>query len=293
MSRIAVTGAAGHLGGQVVRLLADQAAADVVALSRRPILVAPPVTARTADYADRNALRHALADVNTLVFISSDGEGTRVLAHHLNVVSAARDCGVDHIVVLSGVDADVESPFCYAVTNGYTEQAIRNTGCGFSIARASIYTEFFRHFLLPAGITGEIRLPADDGRIGLVAKSDVGRCLAALAHSAPTGRCHEITGPAALDTTAIAATVAQAWGRPVAYRPISAAKYLAQLAGTEDPWWAYAYTSMFASIREHRWDRVTTEVQHLTGRAPRPLGELLHRTASSVDVTTPPRATAE
>src|SRR5215210_878543 len=183
--------------------------------------------------AEGGALRNGLADVDTLVFISSDGEGARVLAHHLNVVAAARACGVTHIVALSGVDADVDSPFCYAVTNGFTEQAIRESGCGFCIVRASIFAEFFRHFLLPARTTGQLSVPAGDGRIGLVSKGDVGRCLAALARCGQTGRCHEATGPAALDAAAIAATAAQAWVRPVVYRPISAAAYMAQTAGTE------------------------------------------------------------
>ena len=232
-----MTGASGNLGGQVVQLLAEQTEADVVALSRRPTAVPPRVIARIADYADGGALRNGLADVDTLVFISSDGEGTRVLADHLNVVAAARDCGVAHIVAVSGVDADVDSPFCYAITNGLTEQANRESGCGFSIVRASIFAEFFRHFLLPARTTGQLSVPAGDGRIGLVSKGDVGRCLAALARCGPTGRCHEVTGPAALDAAAIAATAAQAWVRPVAYRPISAAAYMAQAAATEDPWW--------------------------------------------------------
>jgi hypothetical protein len=32
---------------------------------------------------------------------------------------------------------------------------------------------------------------------------------------------------------------------------------------------------MFASIREHRWERVTAEVEHLTGRAPLTLADVL------------------
>ena len=93
MSRIAVTGASESLGGQVVRLLAEHTDGDVVALSRRPTAVPPRVTARIADYADDGALRNGLADVDTLVFITSDGEGTRVLTHHLNVVAAAAPVG--------------------------------------------------------------------------------------------------------------------------------------------------------------------------------------------------------
>ena len=141
--------------------------------------------------------------------------------------------------------------------------------------RASIFAEFFRRFLLPARTTGEVSLPTEDGRIGLVSKSDVARCLAALASSGPTGRCHEVTGPAALDTPALAATAAEAWGRSVTHRSISATAHFAQLVASEEPWWAYAYTSLFASIREQRWDRVTNEVERLTGRPARPFSEIL------------------
>ncbi len=281
--RIAVTGAAGSLGRQVVHLLAEQTTAEVVALTRRHVPVPSRAVVVVADYDDRDALSRALTDVDTLVFISSDGEGTRVLAHHLNIVAAARDGGVAHIVALSGIDADIDSPFCYAITNGLTEQVIRDSGCGFSIARASIFTEFFAHFILPARTTGQLRLSTGGGRISLVSKADVGHCLAALAQTTPTGRCHDLTGPVALDAAGIATTAAQAWNRPVVHRLVTPAEHMAELAAVEDPWWTYAYTSMFVSIREHRWDRVTGDVAHLIGRPPRTLLEILTAPRSSDD----------
>lgn len=198
-----------------------------------------------------------------------------MLTYHQNLVAAARDGGVQHIVALSGVDAEVGSPFCYAITNGFTEQLVRDSGCGFPIVRASIFAGFLGHFLLPLRTTGRLRLPIADGRVGLVSRTDVGRCLAVLAGAAPTGRCHEVTGPEALDGATLADAAAQAWNRPVIDQPISAAEHAAELAAPEEPWWAYAYSSMFASIREQRWDSVTTEVKELTGRAPRSLSEVL------------------
>jgi uncharacterized protein YbjT (DUF2867 family) len=49
--------------------------------------VAPTVV---ADYADVAALRAALSGVDTLVFVSSDGEAAKVLVHHENVVRVGR-----------------------------------------------------------------------------------------------------------------------------------------------------------------------------------------------------------
>src|SRR5262249_49624111 len=123
--RIAVTGASGRIGGQVARLLAAEQSHQVVALSRRGLLPGrwpPRVSARAADYADPQALGAALRDVDTLVFVSSDGPVAQVMVHHQNVIRAARDSGVAHIVALSGLDADLSSAFCYAVSYGYTER---------------------------------------------------------------------------------------------------------------------------------------------------------------------------
>jgi NAD(P)H dehydrogenase (quinone) len=274
--RIAVTGASGAIGSQVVHLLGADPGCQVVALSRsRPAL--PDNVAWTGiDYADPDGLRTALRDVDTLVFVSSDGPVAQVIVHHKNVIDAAVDSGVGRIVALSGLDADPGSPFCYAVSYGHTEQLLRDSGCAFSIVRASIYGEFFMGFLRKARASGELRIPAGAGRISLVSRADVGRCLAALAVAAPTGRHQDITGPESLDAATIASLAAQRWDTPINYVDVSPAEYCVELAqGGSDPWWTYAFSSMFESIREHRWEAVSTDVDRLTGRAAVPFRDLL------------------
>jgi len=146
-----------------------------------------------------------LRDVDTLVFVSSDGPVAQVMVHHQNVIRAAGASGVARIVALSGLGADLSSPFCYAVSYGYTERLLAESRCSVSIARASIYGEFFAGFLARARASGQLRLPAADGRISLVSRSDVARCLAALALAPASGRRHDITGPQSLGLEAIAA----------------------------------------------------------------------------------------
>ena len=70
----------------------------------------------------------ALAGIDTLVFVSSDGEAARVVVHHRNVLQAAAECGVGHVVFLSGLDVAADSPFCYAFTNRDAEQLLRASG---------------------------------------------------------------------------------------------------------------------------------------------------------------------
>jgi NAD(P)H dehydrogenase (quinone) len=275
--RIAVTGASGRLGRQIVELLAADGVHDVVAVCRRePDKPPPGATVALADYRDPVALRTAFGNVDTLVFVSSDGETHWLLDHHINVVRAAAESGVGHVVALSSLDADLDSPFCYAVTNRQTELLLEASGCAVSIARASLYTEFFRPWLIAATASGEIRLPAGAGRMSLVSRADVGRAMAALALAGPTGRHHDLTGPDSLGLAAIATIMTEQCRVPVRHVDFTPADYLAELAARgEDAWWLYAYSSMFASIREQRWARTSDDVATLTGRAPTPLRTLL------------------
>jgi NAD(P)H dehydrogenase (quinone) len=130
----------------------------------------------------------------TLVFVSSDGPVAEVMAHHRNVIRAARDSGVARNVALSGLDAGLSSPFCYAAGYGYTEQPLAESRCPASIARASIYSECFLGFLARPRTSGQLRLPAADGRISLVSRADVARYLAPLVVAPASSRHRDITG---------------------------------------------------------------------------------------------------
>jgi NAD(P)H dehydrogenase (quinone) len=120
-----------------------------------------------------------------------------VIVHHRNVVEAATQCQVGHVALLSGLDVDPQSPFCYAYTNGDTERLLRASGRPYSIVRASLFTEFFLSLLrqVSAGDPdGTVALPAAEGRVSLGAREDVARCLAALARGEPTSRHHNVIG---------------------------------------------------------------------------------------------------
>lgn len=246
--KIAVTGSTGRLGNHVVRRLAAPGTHEVIGLTRA-----------TAPYDDAARIRSALSGVDTLVFVSSDGESHKVLLHHQNVLSAAFDARVRHVVLLSGVDADLASPFCYAYTNGYTEKLLLESGMHYSIGRASLFTEFF-HGLFRPSADGVVRLPA--GSVSLVNRLDVADCLAALALLGPTGTHHDLTGPSVSSVADIAESLA------LPYEEVSEEAFAASLAlAGEEPWWVYAYASMFASVRQGRWQSVTDDVDRLKSEA--------------------------
>ena len=65
-------------------------------------------------------------------------------------------------------------------------------------------------------------------------------------------------------------------GTALEYVSITPAEHCAEMAiAGEDPWWMYAYSTMFASIREQRWAAVSDEVRRLTGCLPVSVRETL------------------
>jgi hypothetical protein len=69
-----------------------------------------------------------------------------------------------------------------------------------------------------------------------------------------SGRHYDITGPESLDLATIAASAARQSGTPLEYAGITPSEHWPKMAiVVEDPWWKYAYSTMFASISGQRW----------------------------------------
>jgi NAD(P)H dehydrogenase (quinone) len=277
--RIGVTGANGNIGREILQRLARQSD-DLVAVARRPLEawdvpgVATPRTA-LADYFDRQALAKACQGVDTLVMISSEGPAAVTLMHHRNIIEAAAIAGVENLILLSSLGASIDSPFCYSVTNALTEQLAHDSAMSLTVVRTSLFMEFFLAFPAAANAAGEMRIPAGDGRVSLVGRSDVARSLAVLAVS-PTCATHNITGSESFDMSNFADRCGRAFNKSIKYVDVSPAQYRIEAArAAVDPWWAYAYSTMFDAIRDQAFAEVSSELLDLTAQRAATLSETL------------------
>jgi NAD(P)H dehydrogenase (quinone) len=259
-------------------LLARADPPAVVALTRRPeaIRSTPGLTARHADYEDPASLRAAYAGLETLVFISSDGVAEPMRRHHGNVVAAAVDAGVEHVVYTSIVDVAPDSRFYYSPIHQETEALLAASNMRVCLARTSIFADFFLStWIAPALEHGTLALSAGAGRMSLVTRDDVACGLAAAATAGREGVV-DLTGPAALTAGEIAAITQDATGRPLRYDALEDDEYRRRLAAEEAPGWLIeAFTSMFGSVREGRFAVVSEDIPRLTGEPQRTWAEFL------------------
>ena len=271
MPTYAVTGASGHLGRLAVQELLARGvpAADVVAVVRTrgkaADLADRGVQVRGADYSRPQTLGAALADVDRLLLVSSSEPGRRV-AHHTNVIQAAKAAGASRIVYTSMLNADdTTSPL--AGEHQDTERALGEADVPFTLLRNGWYTENYTDQAAQYREAGEIVGAAGQGRISAASRQDYAAAAAvALLDDEGGNRTYELGGPA-FDLPELARTITAVTGTKVTYRDLPAEEYAAwlQRAGLDEAT-AHFVAALDASIARGDLETSSRDLVHLLRR---------------------------
>jgi NAD(P)H dehydrogenase (quinone) len=225
----AVTGATGHLGRLAITgLLRSTTPDQVVALARDPDraadLAALGVQVRRFDYDEPAGLTGTLAGVERLLLISSDDVERRVEQHRA-VIDAAVAAGVGFVAYTSVLHAD-RNPLSVAPSHLATEAMLRDSGIPHAVLRNGWYIENYLIGAEAAIAHGVLLGSSGDGRISGAARADYADAAAAsLLAGRDAGGVHELAGDDAYTLTDVAAALADASGRSVAYRHLPEADY--------------------------------------------------------------------
>jgi uncharacterized protein YbjT (DUF2867 family) len=210
---IAVTGAAGVLGGEVLQAAA---AADIPtrALVRRPPEhLAAPAEVVAVDLDDPAATGRALSGCETLFLLAGFADMTGLL-------SAAREAGVLRVVLLStGAVEDGDETNAVVAMNASSERAVRASGLQWTILRASGFQSNALRWLPQLASGDVVRDPFPDVPVALVDPADLGAAAVIVLQGGHDGEALRLTGPEALRPAEQVAVVARATGRPMRFEP--------------------------------------------------------------------------
>jgi uncharacterized protein YbjT (DUF2867 family) len=250
MTRVLVTGATGTVGSRVLAQLRE-----------RDVPVRAFARGLGGDFDDAATIRAALDGV-TAVFLAAPN-GPRQLAHETAVIDAAVAAGVQRIVKLSAIGAEVGSPVPFWDCHGRVEADLRACGVSAAILRSSF---FMTNIDVAAP---ELYLPGAGARVAMIDPDDVAAAAAAARCDGATGT-HELTGPASLTFDEVADVLSEVTGRAVGFVPVpdEAAREAMVAQGLPAPA-AAGIVSVFAQLRAGAHERVTGEVRALVGREPR------------------------
>ena len=276
--RIGVSGASGQLGRAVVAGLLERGGGhEVVAISRTPGTVAAPAQVRFGDYNQPDSLAEAYADLDRLLIIpTSDlGRGRRG-TQNVAAIDAAVKGGVGHIVLMSAAGTRREEEPAIGASYWRGEQRLIATAPTWSILRMNYYAEALAQearMSLGRGVLTDLA----ENRVAFVSRDDVAAAAAGLlTGDGHAGAIYNATGPERLSGAERAAVVAEVTGKPMGFVTITEEQLRGGLAGAglpEDV--VTVVASIQASFAAGAFDILTGDVERLSGRAPKPLRQVL------------------
>src|SRR2546427_8055269 len=283
---IVVTGATGHIGSELIRLLSEQNV-SVQALTRDPRR-APPLPGvdwLRGDLRDVQSLQGLLRGANRMFLLTSNSEDMRSL--QVNAIEAARASGIAHVVKASALGASDHSKSPIGKAHYEVERALQESGIPWTILRPHVFMQNFLDVAPTIAREGRIRAASGEGRIPFIDTRDIA-AVAAVALTAPghEGKKYVLTGPEALSYGDVARIIGKAVGRPVEYVAESPEEARERLVRAGAPLWAI--DSMLALSAYQRAGGPTAEisktVEEILGRPPPTFARFVHDYASGFRV---------
>lgn len=276
---ILVTGATGDFGKSTIDFLLKNgiSSTNIVALVRDEEKAAEikskGVALRIGDYDNYNSLIDAFIGVEKLLFVSGSDIFNRG-AQHLNVVKAAKESGVKHIVYTSfqGKNETESSPlWLVAHSHLQTEAWLKESGIDYTILKNTLYMEFVPAFLGEKVIeTGVIYLPAGNGKVGAVLRSEMAEATAAiLASSKHAGKTYRFTNHEAFSYQEVAEYLSEITDKTINYISPTAEEYANTLTKHGVPADFIGLFSSFAVAQaKGELEMVGSDLEQLLGRKP-------------------------
>jgi (4-alkanoyl-5-oxo-2,5-dihydrofuran-3-yl)methyl phosphate reductase len=269
---ILVTGASGKVGGQALRRLVEKGL-KVRAFVRDPAKIEAlglGVEAVQGDLDKPETIPPAMAGVDKVLIVAG---GWDIAGEDANVIAAAQEAGVGHVVLLSslGVEAGVASgPF-----HAPGEEKLRSTGLAWTILRPAFFMAnalMWRDTVVGQGVIYE---PTGAGSHSLVHPADVGDVAGeVLATDGHAGQVYDLTGPEALTSADCAAALSEALGREIRHVDVPEDAFRGGLAqaGVPAPV-ADNLARYYVLVKAGEFAMVTPTVSDLLGRPGRTFRE--------------------
>jgi len=281
---ILVTGATGGLGHETIdALLTNTPATEIAALvrdaSKATDLVQRGVDVRQADYTDYPALVQAFQGIEKVLLVSAVAFSDRV-SQHRNVIDAAKEAGVKHLFYTSiQRSSDFVMP---EVTESdlATETYLKASGLAYTILHNGYYFEGLGYLIGTEVPESEIHVPAGEGKIAFVKRTELAAATAALLISGGhEGQAYTLTGSEAYSFHDVAQELSALAGRPITYQSIEPVPYIAQKVAAGFPDFVATFFAQWGDAAKHGMLAGTDDtVEQLLRRKPTSLREYLKTT---------------
>ncbi|WP_405112664.1 SDR family oxidoreductase [Paenibacillus sp. FSL K6-1217] len=262
---IMITGATGQLGSLIIeqlrqRLPAGQIVAGIRRMEQAADFREKGIEVRYADYDQPESLEEACRGITRLLLISSSHADDNVrLAQHKRVIDAAKRGGVEHLLY-TGFAFPQQSTDQSKPKNVHilTEQAILESGLGYTFLRNGLYMDFLGVMGLKEAVSsGVLATAPGEWRFNSVTRADLAEATAALLGRGDSGNhVVELSASQTWDLADLAGLLTEIAGKPVVHVQDASIQH-----------WIYAWLRTLDTASTSR------DLERLMGRPATPLRE--------------------
>lgn len=255
-----VTGATGKIAEYLIpsmRRLGLPTRAMVRSGSSADLLHRQNVETVVADFRDSNSLAAAFENVGTMVFITPPHEHASQWVP--GALDAAKKAGIRRVIRISAILAGTRGPSDNNRQHGQTDELLRSSGLSYVILRP--------HFFMQNLLADIPRLQSDNtlsaamgrAKLGMIDVRDIAdTILSTLTSEKWDGGSFDLTGPASISFSEVAAEISRLWGAPVRYEEITPSQAAAAIREAGFGEWAARNSEEYFTAYSNGWGDFTT-----------------------------------
>jgi NAD(P)H dehydrogenase (quinone) len=282
---ILVTGATGNLGKATINSLLNKgiSANNIAALvrdeSKSAEFKSKGIQVRVGDYQNFESLKSAFQGVDKLLLISSSSDIAHRFEQHKNVINAAKETGVSHIIYTSFDMKDLRRSIMIGDVKYHadTSDYLKQIDVPYTLMDNTLYADMIP-IISGINILDEgISIPAGNGKTPFLPITEMAEALAVvLTTPGHESKEYVIAAETAFSFAEIADIISEITGTRIAYNQAEVMAYVAQLVEQGAPEDDAEYLARFAgAIARGEFDTNKSDVKQLLGRSPISLKDFL------------------
>jgi uncharacterized protein YbjT (DUF2867 family) len=285
---ILVLGATGNTGSAIVKQLKAKKADFGIMTSSKESAVALELREdqiRIGDFDDVASLTVAMEGISRIYLVMPMHPKT--VDWVANVITAAKQAQVQHIVKQSGLNASITAKSQIIRDHAVTDELIRNSGLSFTLIQSNSFFQNLYGNLPTINSEGQFYAPLGNSSHSLVDMNDVASvAVAALTEEGHEGKTHRITGSESLTSAEQAKLLSEASGKEIIYVDIPKEALAEALKGFGmDSWTSEKIAEMMAWFAEEKgYSEVYNTIEDVLGRKPRPFSDFAQELSHSIKI---------
>lgn len=281
--KIAVTGATGHLGGQVVDQLSKKVdEKSIVALvhnkNHAQKLIEGGFETREIDFQNEASLQSALAGIDTLIYVASKTYSVLDRVKELeNVLAAMKVNGIKNLVAMSFIADQENNPFVMSPFYGYLPRRLAGTDLNYAIAKNTLYADPLVPYLPELIQRKGLIYPVGKQAMSFISLKDSAEAMADMALTSSilvSRKSYLLTQSRSYTMPELGKIMTKVTGHEIGYHPVSVAEFGKIYASEGD---GSELASMYAGGAMGYLHGLSDAFAHITGHEPETMEHFLAR----------------